>query len=377
MLPFLLLVPASVLRLWLLQRQRAVLAMDAAGGYARDVVTQRVAQQLWQSLWPLLLLGLAGVIVPLEQRLGVVVTLVLLVLAGWLWELPAKAWKVFATDARHGFNRLEPARFLREQAGRLLLFAAVAVPASVIAVMLFIRAGSAWWLAVWAVGWLGHALLRWLQPRHVAPWFDTLESLPESPLRHRLLAFLAQRGVQQPQLFLLRSAARSAQANAQVIGGFGGSARAPRIVLTDTLIERLSPEEIEAVVAHELGHLQRGHLRFQMGMIGALSLPMVALIALLTHEVASIALHLALAWSLVPSAWLWVLPVVNAVYRRFEFEADDAAASTSSASAMAGALRTLTRNNANATQTDRWYERIYHTHPALAARLDRLDRAAS
>ncbi|GAC1632539.1 MAG: hypothetical protein NVS9B10_27150 [Nevskia sp.] len=379
MSPLLLLVPASLLRLWLLRRQRRVLAADASAAYARAVVTQRVGQQLWQSLSALLLLLPASIaaIESLERDQGATVALGALVVAGWFWELPAKAWKVFVTDARHGFNRLTAARFLCEQAGRAALFAAIAVPAAALAVQLFERAGSLWWLALWALGWLGYTSLRWLQPRYVAPLFDPLEPLPESPLRTRLQAFLTQRGVARQQLFLLRSSARTAQANAQVLGGFGGSAAAPRIVLTDTLIERLPAEQIEAVVAHELGHLQRGHLRVQMRMIGALSLAQVAVVALLTRALPGSAPQLALAWALLPSGWLFALPVVNAVYRRFEFEADEAAASASSATAMAGALRTLTRNNANATQADPWYERVYHTHPALAARLERLDRAAA
>lgn len=373
MLPLLLLMPAFALRLWLLLRQRRVLRSDASAGYARAVVTQRVGQQLWQSLWALLVLLMLSRIAAVEAQFGSGVTLIVLVLAGWLWELPARVWKVFVTDAAYRFNRLTVPRFVREQAGRALLFALLAVPAALAAVMLFKLSGGLWWLLLWLAGWAGHSALRWLQPRYLTPLFDVVEPLPESPLRRRLEASLRRCGVTRQRLFVLRSSARSAQANAQVSGRLG----APRIVLTDTLIERLPPDEVEAVVTHELGHLQRGHLRFQMLMLGALWLLLVAVIALLTQRIPAIAPRLAIAWAMVPSAWFFALPVVNAVYRRFEFEADEAAAQNSSAAAMAAALRRLTQNNANALHSDPWYQRVYHTHPDLGARLARLDRVAS
>jgi STE24 endopeptidase len=346
---------------------------DAANAYAKSVVTQRVGQQLWQMLWAGLLLAALPAIAHGPSILDAALTLFAIVLAGWFWELPAKAWKVFVTDARHGFNRITPLRFLREQAGRMLLFALIAVPACWLAVFLFQNTGTAWWLMVWLVGWLGFAVLRWVQPRYVAPLFDVVEPLPETALRTRLQSFLKRCGVADQRLFLIRTSTRTAQANAQVTGGL----IAPRIVLSDSLIERLAADEVEAVVAHELGHLQRGHLRFQMLMLGGCWLLLLGLIAALTAEIEGSVPRLAVAWALMPGAWFLAQPFANAVYRRFEFEADETAARNSSAAAMAAALRTLTRNNANAVQNDPWYERVYHTHPALAARLARLEEAAS
>lgn len=372
MSPLLLLIPVFALRLLLLWRQRRALAADAASAYARAVVAQRVGQQLWQSLWAFALLAVSGEVAARAQTAGPALVLFLLVVAGWCWELPAKVWKVFVTDARHGFNRLTPTRFLREQAGRALLFAAVAAPAAALAIMLSEWASEYWWLSVWALGWLGFAVLRWVQPRWIAPLFDKVEPLPHGALRARLAAFLTRSGVLEQRLFLLRASARTGQANAQVNGGVG----APRIVLTDTLIARLPPEQVEAVVAHELGHLQRGHLRVQLLMLGVIWLVLLALVAALVAGVPAGAARLALAWAMLPSAWLFAMPLANAVYRRFEFEADEAAAAASSAEAMAGALRTLTANNANASRNDPWYERVYHTHPPLSARLARLDRGA-
>lgn len=372
--PLLLIVPVFALRLVLLLRQRAALRADAAPPYARAVVTQRVGAQLWQSLWALLVLLSIPLIDRLADARGASFALAVVVIAGWFWELPAKAWKVFVTDAAHGFNRLGPARFLREQTGRALLFIVAAAPAAPLAVAWSGRPGG-WsgWLLIWGTGWLGHVVLRWLQPRWIAPRFESVEPLPQGALRDRLNAVLARCGVARQRLFVSRASARTGQANAQVSGGLA----APRIVLADTLIDLLPAEEVEAVVAHELGHLQRGHLRVQQLMLGALWFVLVALIAALTAGVPGTAPRLALAWSLMPSAWLLAQPIANAVYRRFEFEADESAAANSSAAAMAAALRRLTRNNANAARNDRWYERVYHTHPATAARLARLERAAA
>lgn len=372
MLPLLLILPVLALRLLLLWRQQRALRADAAPAYARAVVGHRTGQWLWQSLWALLVLAAVPQIASLELRWPPALVLWLIAVAGWLWELPAKAWKPFVTDARHGFNRLSAARFAREQLGRLLLFACAAAAAAIVAVMSLDAAASLAWLPIWFAGWTGWVLLRALQPRLIAPLFDAIEPLPEGALRERLQAFLARCGVAQQRLFLLRSSARTAQANAQVSGGIA----APRIVLSDTLMTQLPPDEVEAVVAHELGHLQRGHLRLQALMLGASWLLLLALVFALTAGQPGTAARLALGWALLPSAWQLAQPLANAMYRRFEFEADEAAARSSSAQAMAAALRRLTRNNANAVRNDPWYERIYHTHPALAERLSRLDASA-
>lgn len=360
------------IRAALLIRQRSALRADTGTGYARALVTQRVSAQLWQCLWALLILGSANAVSRLSLSLGSIGTLFVIVLAGWFWELPPKVWKLFVLDAHYGFNRLKPQQFAREQALRALMFAALALPAAAIAMALVRYAGAGWWLVLWAIGWGGFAVVRWLQPRYVSPMFDPVEPLPDGPLKARLQALLTRCGVTRQRLFLMRASARSAQANAQVSGSLG----APRIVLHDTLIQQLQSDEVEAVVAHELGHLQRGHLRLQMLMLGTLWLLLIAFLVLLTQAVADTTVRLALAWALFPSAWLLAQPWLNTAYRRFEFEADEAAAQNSSPAAMASALRTLTKQNANAIQNDRWYEWVYHSHPALPARLAKLDRAA-
>jgi len=368
MLPaVLVLLLTAALRLWLLQRQRAaLLPQDQA--YATGLVGQRVGAQLWQQAAPLLLVAAAP-----WRPADAAVLLFGAVLAGWLWELPAKAWKPFVLDARHGLNRLGAAAFAREQGLKFALFVLLAAPAAVLAPWLLARFGEAGWLAIWGLGYGGWLLIRIVQPRLIAPLFDPVEPLPDGALRGRLARLLDRCGVAEHRLYRLRSSARSTQANAQV----SGHARRPRIVLGDTLIDLLQPDEIEAVVAHELGHIQRGHLRMQVLMIGAGSLLMVLAAAALTAGIAESGLRLALAWLLLPSLWLAALPVVNGRYRAFEFEADASAAANASGAALARALRRLTANNRNAPLADVWYERVYHTHPATHERLDRLDRAGT
>ncbi|WP_293368157.1 M48 family metalloprotease [Nevskia sp.] len=356
----------AALRLSLLLRQRAALRPQDQP-YAMDLVTQRVVQQLWQQGWPLLLI----VATPLIG--GTAIWLFALLIAGALWELPPKAYKPFGLDAKHGMNRMTVVTFVREQAIKLALFAALALPAAFLSLELLSRTDKKAWLTIWAIGWGGWAGLRWLQPRWIAPLFDQVEPLPAGELRSRLEALLTRSGVRDQRLYLQKASARSAQANAQV----SGSARAPRIVLGDTLIGMLRPDEIEAVVAHELGHIQRGHLRLQLFMIGAASFLMVMIAAALTGGIVEPVARLAIAWALLPSLWLFALPLVNYWYRRFEFEADESAARKASGAALARALRHLTANNRNAPIADRWYERVYHTHPATSERLDRLDRAGT
>lgn len=361
------LVLVAALRLLLLLRQRAVLrTQDQA--YALGLVSQRVGQQLWQQGWPLILIAA----LPWLSGAGPL-TLLALVIAGGLWELPAKAVKPFGLDARHGMNRMTLVAFAREQAIQLALLAALALPAAWLALQLLARTDKRAWLLIWAIGWSGWAALRALQPQFAARLFDRLEPLPAGALRSRLEALLSRSGARVQRLFVQASSARSAQANAQV----SGSARAPRIVLGDTLLAMLQADEVEAVVAHELGHLQRGHLRFQLLMIAAASFLMVMVAAALTAGIAEPVARLAIAWALLPSLWFFALPLTNYWYRRFEFEADDSAARQASGAALARALRQLTRNNRNAPVADRWYERVYHTHPATSERLARLDRAGT
>ncbi len=368
MLPVLcLLFLVAALRLWLLLRQRAVLRTQEQP-YALGLVSQRVGQQLWQQGWPLILIAALPWLSGADP-----LTLLLLVVAGGLWEWPAKAVKPFGLDARHGINRMTFAAFAREQAIQLALLAVLALPAAWLALQLLTGTDKRAWLLIWAIGWGGWAALRALQPAFAARLFDRLEPLPAGALRTRLEALLHRSGARVQRLFVQASSARSTQANAQV----SGSARAPRIVLGDTLMAMLQADEVEAVVAHELGHLQRGHLRFQRLMIAAASFLMVMVAAALTAGIAEPVARLAIAWALLPSLWFFALPLTNYWYRRFEFEADDSAARQASGAALARALRQLTRNNRNAPVADRWYERVYHTHPATAERLARLDRAGT
>lgn len=368
---FVLLSLIAALRLALLLRQRAVLAGESSA-YAHGLVTQRVGQQLWQQGWPLLLALLAPAIAELAQVSLPAVLLIALVLVGWLWELPPKAIKVFGLDAAHGMNRMTVAAFAREQLLKFALFVALALPASFIGLSLIARSGDNWWLPAWAIGWSGWGVLRWAQPQWITPLFDHVEPLPPGDLRQRLERLLLRCGIAEQRLYMVRASARSAHANAQVTGGIG----APRIVLSDTLIDKLPPDEVEAVVAHELGHLQRGHLRFQVLMLGASWLLLMAVAGLATSDIDDPVTRLAIAWGLLPSLWFFAQPMANYFYRRFEFEADASAAENASGHALARALRTLTRNNRNAPAADRWYERVYHTHPATSERLRRLDQAS-
>jgi len=366
MIPSLLLIlTVVVLRVILAARQSRVLRSAPAAAYARALVQQRLGAQLWQAFWALLVVVMAGWVVASASLDVRAASLFIAVAIGWLWEVPAKAWKLFRTDASHGRNRLAASAFLREQGGRWLLFLAVAAPASAFTIAIFDAAGGWAWLWIWAAGWCGASLLRWVQPRYITPLFDVVEPFPEGALKARLSAMLSRAGVSAEHLHLMRASARGAHANAQVTGDAGS----PRIVLMDTLVERLSADEIEAVVAHELGHLQRGHLRVQLLTLGTAWLLQLALLMALTAALPNQPLRYAAIWALFPTAGFLLQPWLNRMYRRFEFEADAAAAASSSAGGMAGALRTLTQQNANAPKSDRWYEWVYHTHPGLAERL--------
>ena len=298
---------------------------------------------------------------------------------GALASLPFDAWRTFGIEARHGFNQTTPVTFATDIAKGLALAVALGTPL-VLAVCWFIRTTGAWWW-VWAwVAWVAFTLvLVAIFPRWIAPLFNRFTPLEEGELRRRIEALVARCGFRAEGLYVMDGSRRSSHGNAY----FTGFGRAKRIVFFDTLIERLTREEIEAVLAHELGHYARGHIPRLLAVRFALAFGLLAVLGWAAGEPAFAAAFglaspaptgalLAAFMLAVPAFTFPFQPVASLLSRRQEFEADEFAARHASADDLVSALGKLYRDNASTLTPDPLHSLVYDSHPPAALRIAHL-----
>jgi STE24 endopeptidase len=330
--------------------------------------------------------GVIGVIDFLWQRAsgsnlwsGTAVILSVVVLTGII-DLPFSLWRTFKIEARFGFNRTTPAVFAADLAKSCLLGLLLGVPVLLAAMTLMERAGPLWWLWAW-MGWLGLMLLMtWAWPACIAPWFNKFTPLADPELKTRIESLLQRCGFQSQGVFVVDGSRRSAHGNAY----FTGMGRHKRIVFYDTLLARLSHAEIEAVLAHELGHFKLKHVRQRLAVTMGGSLGALALLGWLTGQTAFYAAFgvqtpsshaaLLLFMFVMPAFGFFVTPLSSLWSRRHEFEADAFAARHASATDLATALVKLYRDNATTLTPDRLYSAFYYSHPPATERIAHLRR---
>ncbi len=324
-----------------------------------------------------LVYGLIAGAVPLSIGRGVLFLLAT-ALVGAIVDLPFSLYGTFRIEQRFGFNRTTPKRFLLDRLKSAAISLVIGVP--LLAALLFaMHAFSGlWWL--WA--WLALVALMMIAPtifvRLIAPRFNTFEPLPEGTLRRRIEAVMARSGFRASGLFTMDASKRSAHGNAYFIG-FG---RTKRIVLFDTLVGASTPEEIEAVVAHELGHFKHRHVLYGL-MRGAVMLFVVlAAIGWLAKQPWLLpsfgvrdqddALALYVCLLLASLAGPLSAPLGNWISRRNEYQADDFARRAVGADPMVGALTRLARDNASTLTPDPLYALVHHSHPSVPLRVRQL-----
>ena len=314
-----------------------------------------------------------------QPWLGTAVIFTLLCLSGAL-GLPFALWRTFRLEARFGFNRLTPRLFVADRLKSLLLAAAIGIPAVLVVLSLMERAGPTWWLWAWVL-WLALMLLMsWAWPVLIAPLFNTFTPLSDAALRERIESLLQRCGFASKGVFVVDGSRRSAHGNAY----FTGIGRNKRIVFFDTLLERLEPPEVEAVLAHELGHFSLKHVRKRLLVSIALSFCGLALLGWLASwpmfytalGVSTPSTHAALLLFLlaVPPFALFLTPLTSIWSRRHEFEADAFAARTADARELVSALVKLYRDNASTLTPDPVYSAFYYSHPPALTRITRLQR---
>ena len=305
------------------------------------------------------------------------------VAVGAVASLPFDAWRTFGVEARHGFNQTTVATFATDIAKGLALALALGTPL-VLAVCWFIEATGAWWW-VWAwVAWVAFTLLLVaIFPRWIAPLFNRFTPLEEGELRARIEALVARCGFRAEGFFVMDGSKRSSHGNAY----FTGFGRDKRIVFFDTLVERLTQGEIEAVLAHELGHFARGHIPRLLAVRFALAFGLLAVLGWAGGEPAfagAFGLAFPLPTGALLAAFMMVVPaftfpfqpLASLLSRRQEFEADEFAARHASADDLVSALGKLYRDNAATLTPDPLHSLVYDSHPPAALRIAHLRNLA-
>ena len=299
-----------------------------------------------------------------------------------LINLPFSLWSTFRVEARFGFNRMTPALFIADMAKSLLLGVVLGGPLVIGALLLMDRGGRWWWLYAW-LGWTVFSLLiTWAFPRFIAPLFNKFSPLSDDALKARVESLLERCGFASKGVFVMDGSRRSAHGNAY----FTGVGRNKRIVFFDTLLERLGVAEVEAVLAHELGHFRLKHVRQRLVLSLFVSLAALALIAWLAAQpgfyaalgLPGVSSHGALLlFMLVAPAFTYFITPFSAWWsRQHEFQADEFAAKHADARSLADALVKLYRSNASTLTPDHVHSAFYDSHPPALVRIARLNELA-
>ncbi|MCP4699263.1 MAG: M48 family metallopeptidase [Gammaproteobacteria bacterium] len=294
-------------------------------------------------------------------------------------ELPAAVYQTFVIEARFGFNRTTAKVFIVDLLRSAALFLIFGMPLITLVLWLMENAGSEWWLSVWAV-WIGVNLIAlWAYPAFIAPLYNKFKPLENARLCERIDRLLQRNGFSSQGIFVMDGSKRSSHGNAY----FTGLGANKRIVFYDTLVSSLSESEVEAVLAHEVGHFKRKHVQKRIALMAALSLGGLALLGWLMQQawfynglgMEQASTHAALV------LFLFVIPPMVSVFfqpflawssRRREFEADEFAAAQTSAAALSQALVKLYKENAATLTPDPLYSAFYDSHPPAPVRVAHL-----
>jgi len=298
-----------------------------------------------------------------------------------LLTLPLSVWRTFKLEARFGFNRMTPALFLTDMLKSLLLTVLLGGPVLVATLTLMERAGQWWWVWAWLL-WLALMFtMTWAYPALIAPLFNKFSPLQDEGLKSRIEALLTRCGFKSKGVFVVDNSRRSSHGNAY----FTGIGNNKRIVFFDTLLERLAHPEVEAVLAHELGHFRLKHVRKGLMLSIAMSFVALAVLGWLSTQqtfytalgVSSPSTHTALLLFVLgaPFFTFFITPLSSLRSRRHEFEADAFATRHANATQLADALVKLYRDNASTLTPDPVYVAFHYSHPPALERITRL-RAA-
>ncbi|MDP1765825.1 MAG: M48 family metallopeptidase [Methylotenera sp.] len=293
-------------------------------------------------------------------------------------DLPFEYYKTFVIDEKFGFNKMTSAMFFSDLVKHSLVGLALGAPILFAALWLMQGAGQYWWLYLWLVWSVFNLVMLAVYPTFIAPLFNKFSPLKDENLKQRIETLLTKCGFKSQGLFVMDGSARSSHGNAYFTG-FGSS---KRVVFFDTLLERLNADEIEAVLAHELGHFKHHHVIKRIALMFLVSFLGLALLGWLINQpwfytglgVTQKSDYMALVLFLMVSpVFLFLLrPVMASYSRKNEFEADDYAANHASAKELVKALVKLYRDNASTLTPDPLHSAFYDSHPPASIRISKL-----
>ena len=312
---------------------------------------------------------------PLMQGMS---TIVIVLILSSLLEAPFNLYRTFAIEARFGFNNMTFRLYLADALKGLLVGAVLGLPLLAGVLWLMGRMGEYWWLYVWGVWVVFNLLILFIYPTFITPLFNKFNPLKDEAMKARIEALLTRCGFTTSGLFVMDGSKRSAHGNAY----FTGFGKTKRIVFFDTLLARLNISEVEAVLAHELGHFKHRHVMKRIASTFAMSLGFLWLLAILMKtswfyqglgvSTPSTALALLLFFMVMPVLGFLLGPVMSAYSRKHEFEADAYAVKQTSAGDLVNALVKLYQDNAATLTPDPLYSKFYDSHPPAAVRIANL-----
>ena len=302
-------------------------------------------------------------------------------------DLPFDYYRQFVLEEKFGFNKMTPKLFFTDHIKSSFLGAAIGLPLVWVVLSLMDKSGAQWWLYTWLV-WTGFQLLMMIIfPTWIAPFFNKFSPLEDAALKERIEALMRRVDFSASGLFVMDGSKRSAHGNAY-FSGFGAS---KRIVFFDTLIERLAPEEVEAVLAHELGHFKLKHIIKRMIAMFIISLGFLALLGYLKQQVwfytglgvdpilfasSNSAMALILFMLALPTFTFILSPLMSISSRKHEFEADAFAVKHTNANDLTSALVKLYEDNASTLTPDPLHSAFYDSHPPATIRIAHLHQSS-
>jgi STE24 endopeptidase len=299
-------------------------------------------------------------------------------------ELPLNVYKVFGIETRFGFNKMTPKMFVTDLIKQTVIATALGLPLVLAVLWMMGRMGEYWWFWVWLVWMAFNLFVLAFYPTFIAPLFNKFSPMADGELKSRIEALLVKCGFKSQGLFVMDGSRRSSHGNAY----FTGFGKAKRIVFFDTLLSRLDPTEIEAVLAHELGHFRMNHVFRRMAWTFAVSLVFLWILGVLRDAAwfyeglgvsppATDAVALVLFFMVVPVFTFLLRPLMAMYSRKHEFEADEYAAKFTPATELVHALVKLYKDNASTLTPDPLHSAFYDSHPPAAARIARLKQLAA
>jgi len=293
-------------------------------------------------------------------------------------ELPLSLFKIFKIEQSFGFNKMTPKIFFVDLFKNTIVGFLIGAPLLLFVLWIMQSSGTYWWIYVWLTWLIFSLLMMWAYPAFIAPIFNKFRTLENDELKTRIENLLARNGFKSNGIFVMDGSTRSTHGNAY----FTGLGANKRIVFFDTLIDELSYDEIEAVLAHELGHFKCNHIRKRILLLATIFFIGLAVLGWLINQtwfynglgVNEISTYMALLLFVMisPAFTFFMQPLFSSISRQHEFEADDFAADQAQAENLITALVNLYRENANTLTPDPLYSAFHDSHPPAPIRIAHL-----